>query len=256
MPTRTLSTTAAGPASQPRTHVQPIAPAPPAAPAAPTTRAPAPAAAAARFASNPPTITPGSPTRQTTWTGCVTDRTQPYDAHKHRANDRHCGDAVPGQPVLREQHGLSATPTVRLRSQQIVPLSYNWTALKATIAAMQPTGGTDQAIGLAWAWQSLLQTGADERTGGRFQLHLQQGDHPAVRRPEYRRPLAGLWQRQHAIQWLDRRTPAAAVPTTSKPWWIPRPTDRCTRSIRSRSNTSTPADPTSTVLQNCASRPQ
>jgi hypothetical protein len=41
--------------------------------------------------------------------------------------------------------------------QQIMPLSYNWKALKATITAMQPTGGTYQAIGLAWAWQSLAQ---------------------------------------------------------------------------------------------------
>jgi hypothetical protein len=37
-------------------------------------------------------------------------------------------------------------------------LSYDWTSIKATINAMQPTGGTNQPIGIAWAWQSLQQT--------------------------------------------------------------------------------------------------
>ena len=39
-----------------------------------------------------------------------------------------------------------------------MPLSYDWTAIKATINAMQPTGGTNQPIGIAWAWHSLQQT--------------------------------------------------------------------------------------------------
>lgn len=41
--------------------------------------------------------------------------------------------------------------------QQIVPLSYNWTSLKNTINAMTPSGGTNQPIGLVWAWQTLQQ---------------------------------------------------------------------------------------------------
>ena len=42
--------------------------------------------------------------------------------------------------------------------QQIAPLSYDWASLKTIINAMQPTGGTNQPIGLAWAWQTLQQT--------------------------------------------------------------------------------------------------
>ncbi len=34
-------------------------------------------------------------------------------------------------------------------------LSYNWTALKNKVSAMSPNGSTNQAIGLQWAWQSL-----------------------------------------------------------------------------------------------------
>ena len=37
-----------------------------------------------------------------------------------------------------------------------MPLSYSWTTLKSAVNAMQPTGGTNQAVGLAWAWQTLL----------------------------------------------------------------------------------------------------
>jgi hypothetical protein len=39
----------------------------------------------------------------------------------------------------------------------IAPLSYNWTALKSTVSAMTPLGGTNQPIGLVWAWQTLQQ---------------------------------------------------------------------------------------------------
>jgi hypothetical protein len=42
--------------------------------------------------------------------------------------------------------------------QPIAPLSYNWSSLKSTINAMTPSGGTNQPIGLVWAWQTLQQT--------------------------------------------------------------------------------------------------
>ncbi len=42
--------------------------------------------------------------------------------------------------------------------QQIKPLSYNWNDLKNTINALTPSGGTNQPIGLVWAWQTLQQT--------------------------------------------------------------------------------------------------
>jgi hypothetical protein len=42
--------------------------------------------------------------------------------------------------------------------QQIAPLSYDWAALKTVINNMSPSGGTNQPIGLVWAWQTLQQT--------------------------------------------------------------------------------------------------
>jgi hypothetical protein len=39
-----------------------------------------------------------------------------------------------------------------------MPLSYDWTALKAKIDTLVPTGNTNQGIGLAWGWMTLSQT--------------------------------------------------------------------------------------------------
>ena len=36
-----------------------------------------------------------------------------------------------------------------------MPLSYNWTALKALVDTLEPTGNTNQGIGMAWAWMTL-----------------------------------------------------------------------------------------------------
>ena len=36
-----------------------------------------------------------------------------------------------------------------------MPLSYDWSALKAQIDTLQPTGNTNQGIGMAWAWLTL-----------------------------------------------------------------------------------------------------
>jgi Flp pilus assembly protein TadG len=92
---------------------------------------------------------------QSTWTGCIADRTQPYDtqnivptttATMFPANQYYEN----GQAFCKTNNSPPLEP--------IMPLSYDWTALKATITAMQPTGGTNQSIGLAWAWQSLAQT--------------------------------------------------------------------------------------------------
>src|SRR6185312_9526036 len=38
---------------------------------------------------------------------------------------------------------------------KIMPLSYDWTALKTAIDALEPTGNTNQGIGLAWGWLTL-----------------------------------------------------------------------------------------------------
>jgi Flp pilus assembly protein TadG len=76
------------------------------------------------------------------WTGCVMDRTQNYDVQITPPTST---------STYYPADQSSYCPTV------IAPLSYNWTSLKSTVNAMTPLGGTNQPIGLVWAWQTLQQ---------------------------------------------------------------------------------------------------
>jgi Flp pilus assembly protein TadG len=94
------------------------------------------------------------------WTGCVTDRDQNYDTL----------NTAPTSSVTRfpaEEYGLSffgvtlesyCKPGNTPYLQPIMPLSYDWSAIKTLIGNMQPTGMTNQGIGMAWAWMSLTQS--------------------------------------------------------------------------------------------------
>jgi Flp pilus assembly protein TadG len=78
------------------------------------------------------------------WGGCVTDRDQDYDVKN-----------------TTPTAGTKATvfPTVNSSDcpVELMPLSYDWTALKGKIDEMKPDGYTNQGIGLAWAWMALTQ---------------------------------------------------------------------------------------------------
>jgi Flp pilus assembly protein TadG len=82
-----------------------------------------------------------------TWTGCINDRDQSYDA----SNDD------PGSAVNE------GTPSKRFYAEQwsdclastVTPMSDQWQALKDQINAMTASGNTNQAVGMAWGWQSL-----------------------------------------------------------------------------------------------------
>jgi Flp pilus assembly protein TadG len=80
-----------------------------------------------------------------TWNGCVTDRDQPYDT----MNTAPTGG--PSTQFYAEQY--NACPA------QLMQLSYDFAALKAKIDSLTPNGGTNQPIGIAWGWQSLSNTG-------------------------------------------------------------------------------------------------
>jgi Flp pilus assembly protein TadG len=96
-----------------------------------------------------------TPKNHNTWTGCVADRTQSYDT----TNTTPTSTATDFPADEYYENGqYFCKPGNNPALQQITPLSYNWTTLKSNINAMQPTGGTNQAIGLAWGWMSLSQT--------------------------------------------------------------------------------------------------
>ncbi len=79
------------------------------------------------------------------WNGCVMDRAQPYDTQ----NDAPALVPV-GTWLAADQSAWCPT--------QMMTLSYNVTQLKQKIDDMDPSGATNQPIGLAWAWHSLSTT--------------------------------------------------------------------------------------------------
>jgi Flp pilus assembly protein TadG len=81
-----------------------------------------------------------TPASHSTWNGCVTDRDQNFDT---------TNDAPVAGSTLYPAEQYSSCPV------SLVGLSNDWTALSNKITAMQPVGNTNQAIGLQMGWQSL-----------------------------------------------------------------------------------------------------
>jgi Flp pilus assembly protein TadG len=90
-----------------------------------------------------------TPKNRNTWTGCFTDRDQNYDTMNTTPTS-----AMPSTLFPAEQYSYCKS-TNNPYLQPIMPLSYNWTQLKKLIDDMEPTGNTNQGIGLAWAWMTL-----------------------------------------------------------------------------------------------------
>ena len=93
---------------------------------------------------------------QSTWTGCITDRSPNYDVQNDAPTTATPATLFPANQYYENSEAYCASGN-NPPLQPIKPLSYDWSGLKATITAMQPTGGTNQAVGLAWAWHSLNQ---------------------------------------------------------------------------------------------------
>jgi Flp pilus assembly protein TadG len=174
------------------------------------------------------------------WTGCVTDRDQDYDTRN---------TAPSGSVGLfpAEEYGFSSfsycSPNSFAYLQPIMPLSYNWSTIKTLIGNMQPTGTTNQAIGMAWAWQSLSQTAP---------LNAPAKDPNYTYKDAIILLSDGL---NTEDRWYSGSTAAAQIDARQK--------ILCDNAKNAgitvytiQVNTSIPADATSAVLQYCASGPQ
>jgi Flp pilus assembly protein TadG len=178
-----------------------------------------------------------------TWSGCFTDRTQNYDTTATAPTAANTATYFPADEYY-ENGELYCSSSNSPPLQPIVPLSTNWTSLKSAITAMQPTGGTNQAVGLAWAWNSLLQTdpmdAPAEDSNYTYQkaiILLSDGLNTEDRWPYYGNGSTQNGTMIDARQKLmcDNIKAAGIVIYTVQV------------------NTSSPADPTSAVLQYCAS---
>jgi Flp pilus assembly protein TadG len=183
-----------------------------------------------------------TPANHNTWTGCVTDRTQPYDT-QNVAPGTSTATLFPAEEY-NENGELYCKTGNNPPLQKIVPLSYDWTSLKATINAMQPTGGTNQPIGMAWAWQTLAQAtpmnAPAEDSNYTYQhaiILLSDGLNTEDRWPAY-----GDGSTQYGGQ-IDARQKILCDNIKAQGVTI----------YTIQVNTSKPADPTSAVLSYCAS---
>jgi Flp pilus assembly protein TadG len=98
------------------------------------------------------TSTTWVPDNHNTWNGCITDRDQNYDISNTAPNpaDASLPDTSASTLFPAEQYDYCPV--------SMMGLSYNWTSLNNKVDAMYPNGNTNQGIGLAWAWQSLTQS--------------------------------------------------------------------------------------------------
>ena len=77
-----------------------------------------------------------------TWNGCIMDRDQSYDT-------------LNTAPTTSDTATLFPAEQYAYCPESMMGLSYDWTALNNKVDAMSANGSTNQAIGLQWAWQSL-----------------------------------------------------------------------------------------------------
>jgi Flp pilus assembly protein TadG len=96
------------------------------------------------------TTTTWVPDNHNTWNGCITDRDQNYDTLATLPN--------PSDVNLPSTSASTLFPAEQYDSCPVAmkPLSYDWTTMNTLVGQMTPAGNTNQAIGLSWAWQSLV----------------------------------------------------------------------------------------------------
>jgi Flp pilus assembly protein TadG len=199
----------------------------------------------------------GSTNPISTWTGCITDRTQSFDETGDAPATGTVATLFPANQYY-ENSTAYCVSTASTTLETVIPLTFNWSSLKTAVNAMQPTGGTDQSVGIAWGWQSLLQTGPipapaedPNTTYNRVIIILSDGLNTEDRWPAYGN---GSTQNTNSsgAGYIDIRQAQQCQN-------IKNATDANGRPMYTiyaiQVDTSSPPDPTSTVLQNCASDP-
>ncbi len=87
---------------------------------------------------------------KTKWTGCVTDRGNATGPSSGAYDTTVTPPTTTDTTTLFPAEQYSACPITA------APLSYNWLAMSSMVNNMSPNGSTNQAIGLVHAWQSLV----------------------------------------------------------------------------------------------------
>jgi Flp pilus assembly protein TadG len=85
-----------------------------------------------------------------TWNGCVTDRDKDYDQVVNAPNPADASLPQGQASTLFPAEQYSYCPVA------MMGLSYDWTLMNSLVDQMRPNGNTNQPIGLVWGWQSLV----------------------------------------------------------------------------------------------------
>jgi hypothetical protein len=92
-----------------------------------------------------------TPKSHTTWNGCVTDRNKTQVPGTTYAYDQSAENPDPTKPdSLFPAEQYNNCPVA------MMGLNYDWTAMSNLVDSMTPNGNTNQPIGLVWGWQSLV----------------------------------------------------------------------------------------------------
>jgi Flp pilus assembly protein TadG len=94
-------------------------------------------------------------TNKSSWKGCVEDRAEPYDT----TNDGASSTATNYPAMFYVQRGTDSCPP-QILGMTTAYGSTNTQTIKTMIDNLDASGGTNQLIGMAWAWQT-LQVGTD-----------------------------------------------------------------------------------------------
>jgi Flp pilus assembly protein TadG len=90
------------------------------------------------------------PNNHNTWNGCITDRDMNYDQLATAPNPADASLAANVASTLFPAEQYAYCPL------QMMGLNYNWASMNSLVDQMYPNGNTNQPIGLVWAWQSLV----------------------------------------------------------------------------------------------------
>jgi Flp pilus assembly protein TadG len=91
-----------------------------------------------------------TPASHSTWNGCITDRGN-SSAPSPQNYDENV--SAPTSGVTASQFPAEQYDSCPL---QLKGLSYDWTTMNTMVNQMTPNGNTNQAIGLVWGWMSLV----------------------------------------------------------------------------------------------------
>jgi Flp pilus assembly protein TadG len=177
-----------------------------------------------------------TPASHSTWTGCFTDRDQDYDTTNTTPVISNPSTQFPAEQYSYCKSGSSQY------LQPIMPLSYDWSALKTYVGTMQPTGTTNQGLGLAWAWMTLGQNAP-------FNAPAKDSNYT------YKDAIILLSDGLNTQNRYSNSNNASAIDARQK-ILCKNAKDAGVTVYTVQVNTGKPADPTSAVLQYCASAPE